>query len=89
MKVYLPFLLTVLLSSCVKIDARDNSNNPPLGESKADYVCDCTYISMGSDPKKEEATKLTNRTKAEANTDCAGLEAKYIMQSYAGTCVIK
>lgn len=77
------------LSSCVKIDARDNSNNPPIADGKADYVCDCTYISMVSDPKKEEATKLTNRTKGEADVDCASLEAKYLMQNYSGTCVVK
>lgn len=79
-----------LLSSCVKIDARDTTDDNPFpANPKSDYVCDCTYISSGTDPKKEEATKLTNRTKMEADVDCASLQGKYIMQQYDGTCVVK
>lgn len=83
MKKYLiVFSMLLTMASCIKIN-EENDND------EKDYVCDCTYISSNKEPEKNELTKFTNRTKADATFDCAKLEPKYIHQSYSGTCYIK
>lgn len=83
------YLLPLLaFTSCVKINADSTTPTDP-NLIVGDYVCDCTYISANSEPKKEEATKLSGKTKMDASFDCDKLEGKYTIQFYTGTCVLK
>lgn len=83
------FIIPVfLMTSCVKINADTTTPTDP-NLVVGDYVCDCTYISANSEPKKEEATKLSGKTKMDASFDCDNLQGKYTLQFYSGTCVLK
>lgn len=84
-KLFFLFPITLMVS-CVKINTEIPADpNSVVG----DYVCDCTYISANSEPKKEEATKLSGKTKMDASFDCDQLQGKYTLQFYSGTCVLK